>query len=117
MRLDHVALAVSDRERSRAFYGEHFGFAKAVHDDAHLLILRDASGALLALSDSEPVAADPGTPRTTHFGCRVDTTEEVLAARERFAAAGVPEAEFEPEGVVRVQVFDPDGYRVEVYAF
>jgi len=60
-------------------------------------------------------------PRTTHFGFQVDTEAEVIAARERFAADGVTETEFEGENAhgapVRVQVFDPDGYRVEVYAY
>ena len=31
--------------------------------------------------------------------------------------AGIDETEFQPYGPVRVQVADPDGYRVEVYAF
>jgi hypothetical protein len=29
----------------------------------------------------------------------------------------VPETEWEPSGTVRVQVSDPDGYRVEFFAF
>jgi hypothetical protein len=36
----------------------------------------------------------------------------------RFRAAGIEESEWQDDGrFVRVQVFDPDGYRVEVYAF
>jgi hypothetical protein len=41
----------------------------------------------------------------------------VLAARERFRAAGVAELEWQDHGPARVQVADPDGYRVEFYAF
>lgn len=33
--LNHVALTVSDRERSAAFYGEHFGLTTRLHDDEH----------------------------------------------------------------------------------
>ncbi|MFN8151516.1 MAG: VOC family protein [Solirubrobacterales bacterium] len=122
MRLNHVALAVTDRDASAEFYGRHFGLTERVHDDAHLLILGDGHGSLLALSD----VTDPGTtpghlPRTTHFGFEADTADEVLAARERFAADGVTETEFEGENPygapVRVQVLDPDGYRVEIYAY
>jgi hypothetical protein len=41
----------------------------------------------------------------------------VRAARERFRAAGVPETEWQEDGnFVRVQVADPDGYRVEVFS-
>ena len=65
MPLDHVALTVADRERSAAFYAEHFGLTERVHSDEHLL-------------------------------------EEV---------------EFDASGPTRVQVEDPDGYRVEIYAY
>jgi catechol 2,3-dioxygenase-like lactoylglutathione lyase family enzyme len=115
VRLDHVALTVRDRERSAAFYGEHFGLTERVHDDDHLLILGDAGGSLLALSAGVPPS---GLPRNNHFGFRLDHGDDVRAARERFRAAGVAEAEWQDDGrFVRVQVEDPDGYGVEVYAF
>jgi hypothetical protein len=42
----------------------------------------------------------------------------VHAARARFRDAGVPETEWQDEGAfVRVQVADPDGYRVELFFF
>jgi catechol 2,3-dioxygenase-like lactoylglutathione lyase family enzyme len=115
VRLDHVALTVADRERSAAFYGEHFGLAERVHDDEHRLILGDGHGSLLALSHGDPPAAQ--LPRTNHFGFRLATADEVHAARERFRAAGVEETEWQEHGPTRVQVADPDGYRVEVYAY
>ena len=115
MPLDHVALTVADRERSAHFYGDHFGLTERVHDDEHLLILGDGHGSLLALWEGEPPAAH--LPRTNHFGFRLGSAEDVLAARERFAAAGVTETEFAEHGPARVQVLDPDGYRVEFYAF
>jgi catechol 2,3-dioxygenase-like lactoylglutathione lyase family enzyme len=113
--LDHVALTVADRERSAAFYGQHFGLTERVHDDEHLLILGDEAGSLLALWQGDPAASQ--LPRTNHFGFRLATPDDVHVARERFEAAGVTEAEFQDHGPTRVQVFDPDGYRVEVYAF
>ena len=115
MQLDHVALTVGDRERSAAFYAEHFGLVDRVHDDEHLLILgRRGGGTLLALSEGEV----PALPRTNHFGFRLGDVEAVRVARERFRDAGVSEAEWQDAGgMFRVQVFDPDGYRVEVYAY
>ena len=114
MSLNHVALTVGDRERSAAFYAEHFGLDARVHEDDHLLILSSSDGSLLALSEGDPPARD--LPRTNHFGFQLVTTAEVHDARARLRAAGVPETEWQEEGIVRVQVADPDGYRVEVYA-
>jgi catechol 2,3-dioxygenase-like lactoylglutathione lyase family enzyme len=81
--LNHVALTVTDRERSAEFYRRQFGLTERVHDDEHLLILGD----------------------------------EVRGARRRLRDAGVPEAEWQDDpGMVRLQMFDPDGYRVELFA-
>jgi catechol 2,3-dioxygenase-like lactoylglutathione lyase family enzyme len=113
--LDHVALTVADRERSAAFYAAHFGLTERVHDDEHLLILGDGHGSLLALWQGEAAAAH--LPRTNHFGFRLAGAADVHAARERFQVAGLTETEFQEHGPARVQVLDPDGYRVELYAF
>lgn len=115
MALNHVALTVRDRPRSAAFYGRHFGLTERVHDDEHLLILGSPDGSLLALSEGEP---PNDLPRTNHFGFQARDADAVRRARERLREAGVPEAEWQDEGgFVRVQVTDPDGYRVELYAF
>ncbi len=114
MRLNHVALTVTDRERSARFYAEHFGLTDRVHDDDHLLILSSPAGGLLALSVGE---APPSPPRTTHFGFQTDSPDAVHAARAAFRDAGVEEVEWQPAEPTRVQVTDPDGYRVEIYAF
>lgn len=91
MRLNRVALVVSDAARSAVFYETHFGFTE-----------RSPQGSLLALRPGDP-PADAG---------------EVRCARERLRDAGVPETEWQDDGdVVRVQVSDPDGYRVELYAY
>jgi catechol 2,3-dioxygenase-like lactoylglutathione lyase family enzyme len=114
MRLNHVALTVADRERSAAFYGEHFGLTTRLHHDEHLLILASGTGAVLALSQGEP----PDLPRTNHFGFQLATGDEVRAARDRLRGAGVVEAEWQDgEGMVRVQIHDPDGYLVDLFAF
>ncbi|MGL4236447.1 VOC family protein [Tabrizicola sp.] len=113
-KLNHVALTVADRERSAAFYGKYFGLTDRVHDDPHLLILAGPDGGLLALSEGK---VPPAPPRTTHFGFQATSPRAVEKLRAAFAADGVPEAEWQDDGPMRVQVFDPDGYRVEAYAF
>jgi catechol 2,3-dioxygenase-like lactoylglutathione lyase family enzyme len=113
--LNHVALTVSDRKRSAAFYGRHFGLTERLHDDEHLLILGSLDGSVLALSEG-PVPNH--LPRTNHFGFQVANADEVRSARDLLHEAGVPETEWQDEGgLVRVQVADPDGYRVELFAY
>lgn len=84
MPLNHVALTVSDRERSAAFYGEHLGLTEVIHRDELLLILGSDDGSELALSRGTPVAAQ--LPRTNHFGFRVADEALVCAARDQFRA-------------------------------
>ncbi len=113
-KLNHIALTVADRERSARFYGRYFGMTDRVHEDDHLLILAGQGGSLLALSEG---IAPSASPRTTHFGFEAASVSVVQKLRATFAADGVTEAEWQEAGPVRVQVFDPDGYRVEAYAW
>lgn len=114
MSLNHVALTVSDRELSAAFYGRHFGLTERVHDDEHLLIVGSSDGSLLALTEG---TVPEGLPRTNHFGFQLGDADEIRRARGRFREAGVTETECQDDpGFVRVQVVDPDGYRVDLFA-
>jgi catechol 2,3-dioxygenase-like lactoylglutathione lyase family enzyme len=114
VRLNHVALTVSDREVSADFYGRHFALTERVHDDEQRLILGSTTGSLLALSEG-PVPDE--LPRTSHFGFEADSADDVRAARGRLRDAGVSETEWQDDaGFARVQVVDPDGYRVELFA-
>jgi catechol 2,3-dioxygenase-like lactoylglutathione lyase family enzyme len=114
MKLDHVALTVTNREQSAEFYGRYFGLTERVHNDDHLLILASKDGALLALSEGEVPRL---LPRTNHFGFHASSAAEVRRLRRFFADEGVGEAEWQESGPTRVQVFDPDGYRVDVYGY
>ncbi len=116
MPLNHAALTVSDRERSAAFYRDHFGLCERVHDDEHLLILGASDGSLLALSEGPVPAA--GLPPTNHFGFRIASGLRFARPREALREAGVIETDWQDDGrFVRVQVADPDGYRVELFAY
>jgi len=54
---------------------------------------------------------DPATALSPHLRSRQQTGDALRAA-------GVPETEWQDDGVfVRVQVADPDGYRVELFAY
>jgi catechol 2,3-dioxygenase-like lactoylglutathione lyase family enzyme len=113
--LNHVSLTVTDRERSAAYYAEHFGLTRRLHDDEHRMMLGDDAGSVLSLAQGTPAATSPGTD---HFGFQLASADEVREARARFRRAGLVETEWQDDDiVVRVQVADPDGYRVELYAF
>ena len=77
----HLALAVSDQERSRRFYESYFGFdahPSRVYDDG-VLMLYNAEGFWLALGRTE----DPiSVPRFLHFGIGLPTRDAVLAFRD-----------------------------------
>lgn len=113
MRLNHLHLHVTDLERSRRFYEDHFGFAEhCTHGD--ILFLRDEAGLDLALA---PATEAGEFPSWFHYGFRLESAEAVRELRERLRADSTPmvgewidESDF---CCFRCQ--DPDGYLIEVY--
>jgi catechol 2,3-dioxygenase-like lactoylglutathione lyase family enzyme len=110
----HMALAVSDQERSRRFYETYFQFDPAtarVADDGVLLIAGPGD-VLLALGETdEPIRLPP----FLHFGFRsADSPDAVHAFRRRLESDAVEIVEFwdEPD-YVSVKCRDPDGYVIE----
>src|SRR5688572_1835639 len=111
--MDHLAIPVSDKERSHRFHEAYFGFgARPARRYAEgVLMLYNATGFALALGPSdEPIAR----PSWMHFGIGLPDREAVLALRDRLASDGVELVEEwdEPE-YVSVKCRDPDGYIVE----
>lgn len=109
----HLALAVTDQERSRRFYETYFGFdaRPSRRYDGGVLMLYDETGFSLALGPThEPIEL----PAFLHFGVHVANPESVRAFRDRLEADGVPIVEWwdEPD-YVSVKCRDPDGYVVE----
>jgi catechol 2,3-dioxygenase-like lactoylglutathione lyase family enzyme len=111
--MKHLALAVSDQERSRRFYETYFGFGArpARRYDDGVLMLYDADGFSLALG---PTDEEIRLPSFLHFGITLPSPEDVRRFRDRLAADRVPIVEEwdEPE-YVSVKCRDPDGYVVE----
>ena len=111
--MKHLALAVSDRERSRHFYETYLGFdaEPAREYDGGVVMLYNADGFSLALGPTEePISL----PSFLHFGIHLSSSGAVREFRARLAADGVPILEEwdEPE-YVSVKFRDPDGYVVE----
>ena len=109
----HLALAVSDRERSRRFYETYLGFGAqpAREYDDGVLMLYDANGFSLALGPTtEPIRL----PAFLHFGVHLRSPHTVRALRDQFVADGVEIVEeWEEPEYVSVKCLDPDGYVVE----
>ena len=110
----HIALAVSNQERSRRFYETYFGFdpASAFVAEDGVLLIEGPDDVLLALGETDEAIR---LPSFLHFGFRAAADPaEVRAFKERLTGAGVEISEFwdEPD-YVSVKVRDPDGYVVE----
>ena len=111
--MDHLAIPVSDLERSRRFYEMYLGFGARParrYDDGVVMLYNAAGFALAHGPDLEQIT------RTSwmHFGIALPDRSAVLALRDRLAADGVDLVEEwdEPE-YVSVKCRDPDGYIVE----
>jgi catechol 2,3-dioxygenase-like lactoylglutathione lyase family enzyme len=105
--MDHLALKVSDQERSQRFYETYCGFGArpARRYDDHTLMLYDRDGFSLALgvNDFEP-----------HFGVGLDDPEAVRAMARRLEQDGVEIVErWDEPDYVSVKCKDPDGHIVE----
>jgi len=109
----HLALPVTDQDRSRRFYETYFGFdaAPARLYDGGVLMLYNADGFSLALG---PSSAPIELPPFLHFGVHAASPEHVRAFRARLAEDGVPIVEeWDEPDYVSVKCSDPDGYVVE----
>ena len=111
--MKHLALAVSDQQRSRRFYETYFGFdaQPARRYDDGVLMLYNQDGFSLALGEThEPIRL----PAFLHFGIGLQTPGDVHAFRRRLADDGIPIVEeWDEPDYVSVKCRDPDGYVVE----
>jgi catechol 2,3-dioxygenase-like lactoylglutathione lyase family enzyme len=111
--VDHLAIPVTDQERSRRFYETYFGFGArpARRYEDGVLVLYDAAGFALALGASTTRLERPAW---MHFGVGLASREAILAFRDRLLEDGVELVEESDEpAYVSVKCRDPDGYIVE----
>ena len=111
--MDHLAIAVSDQERSIRFYERYFGFVPepAPREDG-VRILHDACGFSLAIGQ---IAEAVVLPPFFHFGWGAASPEAVRTFRARVQDDGLEIVDWwdEPD-YVSVKFRDPDGYVIEV---
>lgn len=127
MRIEHVALWVSDLERLRIFYQEHFGAEasqKYVNPAKRFesYFLRLASGARIELMQSPLAGGAPGGGGApvhgyAHIALGVGSTEAVDALVARLRSRGVETVDgprWTGDGYYEAVVLDPEGNRIEI---
>lgn len=119
--LDHVAIAVDDVERSRAFYEHVLGFERLYPEwDVPLVMGVGETGVAIFHESVHPSAAPaeaeaPGI-RILHIAFRVDR-DGFDAARSELVEEGV-EARFSDHGISHsLYLRDPDGHQVELTTY
>jgi catechol 2,3-dioxygenase-like lactoylglutathione lyase family enzyme len=113
--LSHVALSVSDPDRSLAFYKSVFGVREYFRSESTIQVLGPGPFDVLAF---EKRPADAGVPGgIIHFGFRLIRPEDIDAAVLAVEGAGgavTSRGEFAP-GLPYAFVRDPDGYEIEIW--
>jgi catechol 2,3-dioxygenase-like lactoylglutathione lyase family enzyme len=112
--LSHIAMAVSDLERTLAFYKKVFEVKVMYHKESFLQVTTPGSNDIIVF---EKRKADYGhTGSIAHFGFRLRNAEDIdeMAARIREAGGTIiDKGEFVP-GEPYMFFKDPDGYEVEI---
>lgn len=113
----HVALNVTDIEKSVAFYQAMFGVNPVKYKVGYAKFDVDNPALNLTLNLAQTVQSQGAL---SHLGVQVDSTETVKQAIDRFKVAGL--ATFEEQNTDccyalqdKVWVTDPDGNRWEVF--
>ena len=114
--LDHIAIAVSDMDRSERFYREVMGLER-VHEEWDPPRVLTAGGSGMALfpagTDDDAVVGAPGI---LHFAFRADR-KAFDAAQDALAARGI-EFRFSDHGPSHSIYFkDPDDHQLELTTY
>ena len=113
----HVHMAVSDLEKSRAFYEKFFGTKPVKTKPGYVKFLPGFGPLNLALSQAAPAE---GRGHVDHMGIQVESGEIVQRELARVKAAGLPVREEMGVNCCHANqdkfwVEDPDGVEWEVY--
>ena len=118
--VNHVALRVRDVESSAEFYKGVLGFTEDVDRPMGIMALLRAPTSTnhhdLALLQIGPDAADdsPHSVGMFHFALEVETMDDLVKARDRFATAGCLDSETDHGATKSVYAHDPDNNIVEL---
>ncbi len=120
--IDHVALSVTDLEKSIAWYQDVLGlerrYREAWGDCPAMLCAGSTCIALFPLRSAESSARTNGSnpPTMCHLAFRA-TYGDLLEAEKNLQARGIP-FEFQSHGIAHSIYFsDPDGYQLEITTY
>jgi catechol 2,3-dioxygenase len=119
-RLGHVALRVTDVERSKKFYGELLGFEVIEEDPEHGGVFMALPGLshtidLFQAPDETPVAP-PGAVGVRHVAFLVESEADLKEAWRTLRERGVPiDRAMDHVSQKSIYFRDPDGTVLEIY--
>jgi catechol 2,3-dioxygenase-like lactoylglutathione lyase family enzyme len=112
--LTHIAISVSDLDRTKRFYQEVFDLEVMYDTPDFIQLTTPGSHDVLVFEKKQP---DPNTGGIAHFGFRLRKAKDIDILLEKIRIAGgniKSSGEFVP-GSPYVFFNDPDGYEVEVW--
>ena len=132
----HVRLTVTDIARSKVFYDQVFGWPTAIDTSANVdnqgvrespeqfyggTVYQTPSGALLGLRPVAPEGQRFDSDHTglDHVSFQVESRDDLVAAQQKLADAGIPHGEVKDLGDAGIAVLsfsDPDGVHLELTA-
>lgn len=121
-KIGHVVLSVSDIERSTKFWTEIMGFKFSDKNEGGMMFFRNSTDhhtvALVQATEKNELPKR-GEVGFDHMALEVATVSELFKVRDFLKAKGITifyEGRRGPGGNPGVEFYDPDGYKIEIYA-
>jgi glyoxylase I family protein len=118
--IDHVALTVTDLDRSQAFWTDLFGFVAVMDVGYGRICMHPETGFVLTVVKHDDARGGAFTELTTgldHLGLRAGSREELEEWERVFEARGVPYTPIRDEPLGHILNFrDPDGIAFDLSA-
>ena len=121
-KIGHVVLSVSDIERSGRFWAEIMGFQFSDRNEHGMVFYRNATDhhtiALIQATEKNELPKH-GQVGFDHMALEVATVSELFRIRDFLRSKGVEifyEGRRGPGGNPGLEFYDPDGYKIEIYA-